>query len=151
MGIGCPAPILAFPAASACSIVFRLMVVILSAAKNPFPWIIHEEKNGFLGRKLPLYDKMKAKQRSRSGTVLRTLPFCACFTKSVSCELQRAFGAIKCFLKLFIGVQYQPSAFLWRAGEPGPYGGCGVRGRPMTAPTMMRAANDRPYHDAGGQ
>ena len=127
------------------------MVVILSAAKNPVPWIIHEEKNGFLGRKLPRNDKMKAKQRSRSGshtklqlksfdfnwsgTVLRTLPFCACDTKSVSCELQRAFGAIKCYFKHFNGVQYQPFAFLWRAGEPGPYGGCGVRGRPMTAPT----------------
>ena len=34
------------------------------------------------------------------------LPFCACGTKSVSCELQRAFGAIKCFLKHFNGVQY---------------------------------------------
>ena len=29
------------------------------------------------------------------------LPFCACGTKTVSCELQRAFGAIKCFLKHF--------------------------------------------------
>ena len=36
------------------------------------------------------------------------LPFCACGTKSVSCELQRAFGAIKCFLKHFNGVQYDP-------------------------------------------
>ena len=39
--------------------------------------------------------------------MLRTLPFCACGTKPVSCELQRAFGAIKCFLKHFIGVQYE--------------------------------------------
>ena len=38
--------------------------------------------------------------------MLRTLPFCACGTKPVSCELQRASGAIKCFLKHFIGVQY---------------------------------------------
>ena len=37
------------------------------------------------------------------------LPFCACGTKSVSCELQRAFGAIKCFLKHFNGVQYDRS------------------------------------------
>ena len=39
--------------------------------------------------------------------MLRTLPFCAAGTKSVSCELQRAFGAIKCFLKHFNGVQYE--------------------------------------------
>ena len=42
---------------------------------------------------------------NRSGTVLRTLPFCAYGTKSVSCELQRAFAAIKCFLEHFNGVQ----------------------------------------------
>ncbi len=40
--------------------------------------------------------------------MLRTLPFCACGTKSVSCELQRAFGAIKCFFKHFNGAQYEP-------------------------------------------
>jgi len=34
--------------------------------------------------------------------VLRTLPFCAAGTKSVSYELQRAFGAIKCFFKHFM-------------------------------------------------
>ena len=39
--------------------------------------------------------------------MLRTLPFCAFGAKPVSCELQRAFGAIKCFLKHFIGVQYE--------------------------------------------
>ena len=39
--------------------------------------------------------------------MLRTLPFCACGTKPVSCERQRASGAIKCFLKHFIGVQHE--------------------------------------------
>ena len=45
--------------------------------------------------------RLKSLDFNRSGTVLRTPPFCAAGTKSVSCELQRAFGAIKCFFKAF--------------------------------------------------
>ncbi len=43
------------------TIAFRLKVVILSAAKNPFiPSVYHEERDGFLSRKLLRNDKMKA-------------------------------------------------------------------------------------------